>query len=120
MYQIGMDDFGYVVHVDVHVDELLEVKVDFAVGEGEHSVADVRLNARLFRVEEVHDRVGHVKHFRFEPAQQPRLFRTAAAAAAAAAAVVVVASVVAVVVATGHRHVRLPAVFVFTIQKRRG
>ena len=48
-----MDDFGYVGHVDVHVDELLEVEVDVALGEAEHAVADVRLHARLLRIHSI-------------------------------------------------------------------
>ena len=72
-YQVGMKSFRYVVHVDVHVDELLQVKVHFALRETEHAVADVRLDARLFGIEQVHDGVGYVEQFRLEQAQQPRL-----------------------------------------------
>ena len=93
MYQIGMNDFGHVVDVDVHVDELLQVEVDFALGEREHPVADVRLNARLFRIEKIRHRVRHIEQFRFEPPQQPRLFHAAAAV-----------TVVAVVAVVAHHH----------------
>ena len=95
MYQIGMNDFGHVVDVDVHVDELLQVEVDFALGEREHPVADVRLNARLFRIEKIRHRVRHIEQFRFEPPQQPRLFHAAA---------VTVVTVVAVVAVVAHHH----------------
>ena len=79
MDEIRVDDFGHVVHVDVHVDQLLQVEIHVSRRVTKDAIADVRLNSRLFRVEEVHDGVRHVKQFRLEPAQQQRLFPSCSA-----------------------------------------
>ena len=73
MYQVGVNDFGDVVHVNVHVDQLLEIKINVSTGIAEDAIADVRLHASLFRTEQINDRVRHVEHFRFKQTQQQRL-----------------------------------------------
>ncbi len=62
-YQIWMDNFSHIMHVNVHVHQLLQIEINFSWWKAKYSVADIRLNTSLFRIEEIRDGIGHVKQF---------------------------------------------------------
>lgn len=75
-----MDDFRHIVHVNVHVDQLLQIEVYLPFLKTKHAIPDVSLNSWLLRIEKVRHCVRHVKKFGLEQAQQPGLWTAATAA----------------------------------------